>query len=146
MKILFLDIDGVINSIRSAVAFGGYPWDVKPESIKLFDPVAITLIRKLCDKTGCKIVLASVWRHSVGHEALKLAIDLPMIDSTPIVHMGSSRGEEIAKWLEKNIVKKYAIVDDDTNMLENQLPYFVKVDSKNGLSYENYLALLNLLT
>jgi histidinol phosphatase-like enzyme len=28
-KILFLDFDGVINSVRSAVAFGGFPWNIE---------------------------------------------------------------------------------------------------------------------
>ena len=144
MKVLFLDVDGVINSVRSAVAFDGYPWDVDEENIKQFDHVAITLIRRICRDTNCKIILSSTWRRSVGHKKLADALDLPVIDSTP-THMDATRGEEIAAWLRKNEVDKYVIIDDDADMLEEQLPYFVKVDPYNGLSYDNYTKILEIL-
>jgi len=146
MKILFLDIDGVLNSIRSAVSLGGYPWGVKEEDIKLFDQVAIQLIKRLCEKTDCQIVLSSVWRLSIGHKKLAEALFLPIVDSTPCLHMSGARGQEIKAYLGNHPeVTCYAIVDDDSDMLDEQLPYFIKTDRVNGLSYENYEQLLKLL-
>lgn len=143
MKILFLDIDGVLNSVRSAVAYEGYP---KPSDLLELDDIAINLIKKVCIKTNSFICLSSTWRYSIKDIiAFAKEIDLPIIAKTPY-KLSSNRGEEIQMWLDKNKVEKYAIVDDDSDMLKEQLPLFVKVDGKNGLSYENYEALLKLLT
>lgn len=144
MKVLFLDFDGVINSIRSAVAFGGYPWNVTAKSIKLFDPVGLRLIRMVCEKTGAKIVLSSTWRKCFKYDELGKALDLPIISATPKT-LSRSRGEEIEMWLNENKVDQYAIVDDDSDMLKSQFPYFVKTCPKNGLSFENYEHLLEIL-
>jgi len=144
-KIIFLDIDGVVCSIRSAIAFGGYPHRVRAKDIKLFDQVAIALIRRVCKERGAKIVLSSTWRFTVRYKSLAKKLDLPIIDSTAM-HRREKRGDEIKQWLDKYPeVKVYAIVDDDDDMLDEQVPFFVKVDSQNGLSYKNYLGLNTIL-
>lgn len=145
MKVIFLDIDGVINSVRSATAFGNYPHNVDKNNIKLFDNIAIALIRKVCDTTNCKIVLSSTWRRFINYKKFSKAFDLPIISITPPSKLTSTRGEEIAMWLRNNKVHKYAIIDDDSDMLKEQLKCFVKTDRFNGLSYENYLKLLDIL-
>lgn len=143
MKILFLDIDGVVNSVRSATAQGGYPWAVDEPSMRLFDPVAIALIKKLCDETETKIVLSSTWRMMFDAVQFGKKLGLPIIDKTPV--MGSARGQEIKAWLVLNEHPKYAIVDDDEDMLEEQKAFFVRTDSYEGLSYRDYLQLKTLL-
>lgn len=151
MKILFLDIDGVVNSVRSAVALGGYPWTCEPQDIKLFDHVALALIKRVCEETDTKICLSSMWRHNYNSRE-DLAqfgsdIGLPFIISKTPTMLTATRGEEISAWLRDNEGKitKYAIVDDDSDMLKEQIPFFVKTNSKEGLSYSNYLHLLELL-
>lgn len=144
MKVIFLDIDGVICSIRSAVAGGGYPWRLKEEDIELFDGVAVKLIQKVCQKTDSKIVLSSVWRLHHDFNLIGEKLCLPIIDKTPN-KASAMRGEEIAIWLKENQVDKYVIVDDDSDMLVEQFSFFVKVDSRNGLSYENYERILDIL-
>lgn len=150
MKILFLDIDGVLNSVRSAVALHGYPY--RERCHEKFDEVALGLIRQICDKTRAKICLSSTWRLHLNEEGLlKLseAIDLPIVSKTPRF-IGKQRGYEIENWLNefKNIsdITKYAIVDDDRDMLKEQLPFFVKTSNRNGLLYEDYEKLLELLS
>jgi hypothetical protein len=146
MKVLFLDVDGVINSVRSATAFGGFPWTINPEDIKIFDNVAISLIRKICEETNTKIVLSSTWRKTVGWEALRDALNLDIIDATPFTFSDRMRGVEINEWLEKHPeVTKYVIVDDDTDMLEAQKKNFVRVDNLEGLSYKNYKQILTII-
>lgn len=143
MKILFLDIDGVLNSVRSAIAFDGYPYPNRYE--EKFDEVAVQLIRTLCNNTKAVIVLSSTWRHGLDLVAFGNKMKLPIIDKTPVTKLSGYRGEEIAMWLKGKQIEKYAIVDDDSDMLKEQLPYFVKVNHMNGLSYENYNQLLELL-
>lgn len=145
MKILFLDIDGVLNSTRSAVAFGGYPMNVEKPHMERFDHVAVALIKKICKDTGAKIVLSSVWRLYEGHMNMANALHLPIIDSTP-EKLTALRGEEIAMWLRDHPeVEKYVIIDDDSDMLEDQMPYFVQTSHLNGFLYQDYLKALEIL-
>lgn len=143
MKILFLDVDGVLNSRRSVEVMNG---SGNPNDLTKLDPIAVGLIRKLCIDTNTDICLSSDWRH--GKEFIPIIfgmkIGLPIISRTP-EKLSATRGEEIAIWLRKNKVEKYSIVDDGNNFLPEQLPFFVQVDYYNGLSYENYVKLQELL-
>lgn len=151
-KVLFLDIDGVLNSHRTCTAFGsplkgGFPHGFDADNMALFDHAAIGLIRKLCDKTDASIVLSSSWRiiHSV-HDCAN-GLDLPIFDRTPSINTaGRTRGDEIAAWLaEHPEVSRYAIVDDDGDMLADQKPNFVQTDFHDGLRYRDYENLLCIL-
>ena len=56
-NIIFLDIDGVINSRRTLISGGNFPHDFS--NMELFDNTAIKMIQKLCEKTNSKIVISS---------------------------------------------------------------------------------------
>lgn len=47
------------------------------------------------------------------------------------------RGDEIKKWLGRHDVEKYIILDDDSDMLEEQLPFFINTDTHNGIRFED---------
>lgn len=142
LKVLFLDIDGVINSTRTAVVNRGYPHDFK--KMERFDQVALGLIRNLCALGGVSIVLSSTWRKSFHYHEVANALDLPIIDATDTD--GKLRGEEIERWLKANAerVECYAIVDDDEDMLGNQLHRFCHTDGNDGLLWRDYLFLCDL--
>jgi hypothetical protein len=143
-KVLFLDIDGVLNSARSCYARGGFPHDFSEDGFKKFDHIAIDLIQRLCEKTGAKIVLSSTWR--ILHTVLECAdgLSLPIFDRTKMLN--GPRGKEIKEWLDRHPeVTKYAIVDDDSDMLPEQKPFFVQTSFNDGLSMGNFTALKNLL-
>ncbi len=123
MNILFLDVDGVLNSVRSAIAFDGYP---NTHNTDKFDDISVNLIRTICYKYDVKIVLSSTWRLFKGWEELRNQLQLPIIDKTPHLHLSRNRGGEIQRWLDSHPeVTKYAIIDDDTDMLPHQMEYFV---------------------
>ncbi|HXP50984.1 MAG TPA: HAD domain-containing protein [Bacteroidia bacterium] len=147
MKVLFLDIDGVINSNRTCYAFGGYPHELDPASMKMFDPVAIRLIQLLCEETGAVVVLSSTWRMHFTCEEIGKAFGLPVLDKTIVLNdRDRIRGDEIKEWLDRHPeVTKYANVDDNSDMLADQLFCFVKTDDRDGLSLDNYLSLKFLL-
>ena len=112
MKVLFLDIDGVLNSARTAVAFNGYPHKFTPDHLQMFDTVSVNLIRGLCAKGGVSVVVSSAWRYSHGWDEIGRALELPTMDQTP--SLCGTRGDEIADWLRRHPeVEQYAIVDDD---------------------------------
>lgn len=144
MKVLFLDIDGVLNSHRSAYAFGGFPFDVDKHRNR-FDEVAVSLIRNVAKASGAQIVLSSSWRTDKDWERIGHGLNLPITDRTPDMHPGP-RGAEIAAWLADHPeVECYAIVDDDPDMLDEQKPYFVQTRHEDGLSYADANKLAELL-
>lgn len=141
-KIIFADVDGVLNSYRSCTAFGAYPMD--NTSSEKFDMVAVGLIRTACKKCNAEIVLSSTWRLNKNWENLAQTLDLPIVDRTPQV-LSEDRGQEITLWLENNTVFNYVIIDDHNDMTEKQQANFIQTDPKNGLLYENYQKILEIL-
>lgn len=143
MKVLFLDIDGVLNSVRSAAALGGCPW---PRNRNMqgdwekFDQVAVKLMARLVQETEAHVVLSSTWRIGMDQErATELGDFLGYVISSATPGGGGQRGPQIQQWLDEHPgVDKYAIIDDDSDMLPAQMPHFVKVDPAIGLTYQNY--------
>lgn len=142
-KILFLDLDGVLNSKRSAVGLGGRPFDMTPEDRAKFDPCAIGMVRYLQQKLEVEVVLSSTWRDSYYFKDISGWLGLEeFVDQTP-TRMDEWRGYEIKAWLDEHgaDVEKYAILDDIPNMLDEQEPYFVQTNDDIGFSYRDFLRL-----
>lgn len=143
-KIVFLDIDGVLNSRRTVVAFGSYPYTVTGLDRAKFDEVSVRLISGIIETAGAKVVLSSTWRKDGNWHEIGPALGIPIIDKTP-VGIGP-RGSEIAQWLSEHAeVEQYAIVDDDSDMLPEQLPFFVQTSGFEGFSWVNAEKLAGLL-
>lgn len=153
--VIFLDIDGVLNSERSCLAFDGYPWSPifsdDPEECDWhkFDDVAIGLLRRVVAKTGAVCVLSSSWRVGMSEDdlsALAARLGVPIVGCTRRDERNEKRGEQIRDWLAENpLVTAYAILDDDDDMLEEQKPYFVHVCYKSGFSLNDYMRLFEIL-
>lgn len=144
MKAIFLDIDGVLNSHRTLVAFNGFPHGVDGYQRNQFDEVAIRLIRHICKISGAQIVLSSSWRIIHDYRDIGAALELPIIDRTP--SLADCRGAEIALWLsERSDIETYVIFDDDSDMLDGQLPHFVKTSHFDGLSWANAIQACEIL-
>lgn len=124
MKVLFLDVDGVLNTFKS----GG---------IYTLTRTKLRLLQQIVEETGCEIVLSSTWRKDT--EAFKILNKklayrgLKISGVTPVLY--EPRGLEIASWLNDNPgVTKYAIVDDSSDMLDSQLRNFFQTDGDYGLT------------
>ena len=128
-KIIFLDIDGVLNVMSQE--FDDYG--------QLFNPIFVDNLAYIIEKTNAKLVISSFWRYrGIKHmRELWKHRNLPgeIIDITPdfINDDDSVRGNEIKSWLEKNIdiVETYCIIDDDEDMLPEQLNNFVKTSGNS---------------
>lgn len=133
MKVLFLDIDGVLNSGNYIKRLDGRFDDPKYQ----IDPDAVVRLNAITDLTGCKIVVSSTWRiafirHPTPLDALQRclrAYDITgeVIGMTPdkVNCVRNCRGKEIQSWLDDhyNEVEKFVIIDDDSDMgrLKNHL-------------------------
>lgn len=128
-KILFLDIDGVCNSAAFAEK-------TKHKGVLGIDPVPAKLVRDIQRVTGCEVVLSSTWRLSNSDRAMVREQVVDFIDVTPDLNP-DLRGAEIQDWLDRNPdVDRYAILDDDNDMLANQLENFFQTTWEDGLTQE----------
>lgn len=144
MKVIFLDIDGVLNSQRTAVAFGRIPFSTANDGRAALDEVAIRIIGGIARASGAVIVLSSTWRKHSDWQKYGPDLDLPIIDRTPT--LSGNRGPEIAVWLKLNHeVENYAIIDDDSDMLPEQMPFFVHTSGFDGFTWTNAQLLAKLM-
>lgn len=133
--IIFLDIDGPIANWRSTFASGNWPHDL--DNIDQFDPVAIAMLQRLTRMYDVKFVISSVWRMTFTHEQIGKAFNLPTIGSTD--QKNGIRGEQIKRWLDAHPeYTTYAILDDSSDMLPEQMAFFVQCDPDNGVTARNY--------
>jgi hypothetical protein len=126
MKVLFLDIDGVVNNARATHGL----WPI--------DPISAALVRRIELETNCKIVLSSVWRNSLKGIAVVQTKVTSVFSYTPTIEGVVLRGEEIKKWMDdrRGFTSRYAILDDDDDMLPEQLPNFFQTTWEEGLTEE----------
>lgn len=110
-------------------------------------PERISWLNKLCEETNSAIVLSASMRNQYNVAELQEIFNncgatFTIIDKTP--HTGYERGTEISKWLKDNCMKwfgvnyydfyRYAIIDDDSDMLLNQQNNFFQTDNYSGLT------------
>lgn len=174
MKVLFLDIDGVLNS-ENWFAYRIYCVknnmvnilmnfvDTDDRNIKhkltMLDDRAIANLNRIVEETGCKVVLSSSWRSSIESEniftqnLLKLkGFKYEFYDVTPRLWFSDfsiRRGEEIKFWLdkesEKHGIESFVILDDDSDMLPEQMNNFIHVDGQVGLTDRDVLTAIEIL-
>jgi hypothetical protein len=135
VKVVFLDIDGVLNTHKSALLYGNLFIET-PGVAKKLDPYGSLFIKRLTQH-GVKIVLSSTWR--MGERFKRLApqaFDFDILDRTAIYPFAKAiRGDEVQLWLDQHPeVTHYCIVDDDSDMLAEQLPHLCLQSSCPTLS------------
>jgi hypothetical protein len=130
MKIIFLDIDGVLNNHFHYDYYG----------FEYIDSGLMDILKTIVVATEAKIVLSSTWRitetdRSIVRANLKYK-NMEFIDCTP--NFGRlSRSEEIKDWLNNNPqVKKFAILDDCASAGSDMEESFFKTDYYVGLTNE----------
>ncbi len=156
MRVIFLDIDGVLNADCD---FGGRP---KPNPKIVFDDgvsycgicrTHIKALKGIIDKTDAKVVLVSSWKfdyedyiqngfkNKVGkylYNKLK-KFGITIFDTTYKYarNSGSNRGREISYWLaDHKDIESWVVLDDEIFMDYqdyNIIPNLIQIDSKYGL-------------
>ncbi|MDE7264993.1 MAG: hypothetical protein K2N52_01805 [Clostridia bacterium] len=143
MKIIFLDIDGVLNSRI---------YDGKRDKSRQtdIDETRLPLVKSIVDRTGAKIVLSSTWRVHWDKNPDKCDEDGAYINSTfakfglevygktPDLGIDFDRPEEISAWLEcaAEEIKSFVIIDDYRYAWGKLSDNFVKTNPNFGLGLE----------
>ena len=141
-KYLFLDVDGVLNSVSWYRA----EWNkdhVYPQGD--FDPKCVEIVNRIVKETDCKVVVSSSWRAEINLQSIfdKAGLKFKIHSITPF---GVHRGCEIRDWLASETEPYvYAILDDDRSMLAEQRKYFIKTNTVTGITDEDARHVINIL-
>lgn len=134
-KVVFLDIDGVLNSGLSL--YSGQYSHLKKWGI---DKNIISAYKKFSEKHNIKTVIISTWRERAfgkNNEMEKIILDESevalKIDGLTTV-LNKKRGFEVELFIKENNIKNYVIVDDQDNFLPSQQERFVKTDIVLGMT------------
>ena len=162
MRVLFLDIDGVLNSDDfltlahaasglSVTKFRADPW-------RHLDPVLVARLNRVVATTGAVVILSSDWRkapRNPGVDGTQAALDrvgatFHLAGATPVLPgktwRGACRGDECQAWLDAHpAVTAWAAVDDrdDFGAWPSRL---VQTDPMVGLTDADADRLIALLT
>ena len=158
MRVIFLDIDGVLNvesyivnvyDICKRVNIDPYQ-HMRDEYGHLFCPLTIRYLNWIIESCDAKIVISSTWRMA-GEEWIKNMWkhrNLPgeIIGVTPILRSyrtdddisfkdRAERGREIKDYLSQHPeITDYVIIDDDDDFLPEQEDKFVQTWHQYGLT------------
>jgi hypothetical protein len=146
MNLIFLDIDGVLNS-RNYITKMGDLWDDPKYQM---DPAAVARLNRITDATGASIVIISTWRLAFTHCLDKLqacmasyGITGQVIGMTPdlVAMQGSlyvaraTRGGEVDQWMFDNTMPmakdNIVILDDET--VDGWQDVHIKTNFDDGL-------------
>ena len=142
-RIIFLDIDGVLVSYKSARQFGHY---------RTFLPSSVNALNHILESTGAQIVISSAWGIQHGFDELKAIFNQQGIDSSKIIDttprtMSRLRGDEIGSWLRtfEDTIESFVIIDDDSDMADysNRL---IKTTFEDGLTMAHADVAIKMLT
>ena len=165
MKILFLDIDGVLNSIDNLYVLNELSTIKGNFAIlndlygQLFDERCVRWLEYIILKTDCKIVISSTWKY-LGLITLKKMwkfrklpgeiidctsneVSSELLEQYKPKYNIEDRGYEIQQWIEIHKPTQYCIVDDNSDMLEHQ--NFVQTNYKYGLTEEKSKEIIMIL-
>ena len=118
-KVIFLDLDGVLNSRA---------YDRERDCTKqtYIDETRLPLLKRIVDETGAKIVFSSSWREHWDKNSANCdedgvyinecfsKYDLKIFDKTPVIK-GADKSDEISYYLEMYLgeIDNYVILDDE---------------------------------
>ena len=139
MKVLFLDIDVVLNRLGDEEGHGAVKKRVGRSKFVSLDPEVLAIYRAMIAQVDVVVVLSSAWRMlpSLCRHLEQNGVDFDDITPCADPTLDLLRGHEIQLWLDQfPVVKRYAILDDGSDMLEHQMPNFFQASPQTGLTRE----------
>lgn len=137
MNIIFLDVDGVLNSAKEL-------------SEGPFSKISLSVLKRIVDETNAKIVVISSWRllefsRKILLSELEKYHKESVIGMTP--HLTSNR-EEIMTYLKSNEFSNlnFIILDDQVIEYQDLEEHVIKIDPYFGLNEEHLETCIHLLT
>lgn len=146
MKIIFLDMDGVMNSHAYLTANEKRrerkktPLDIRGTEgwSEMVDPKGVERLNRVIAATNARVVISSSWRHVHTPIAMQKILELRgfrgrVIDETPV--LPGARGTEITAWLDEHPgIDRYVIFDDGSSAGHGHDGRFVNTSLATGLT------------
>lgn len=146
-KLIFLDIDGVLNNFAMSYSDEYYKLINNISTIRgRLSSTNIKNLNYITDKTGAKIVISSSWRVLSDLDEMRdilanAGVTGEIIGVTPELGSDTLRGNEIHRYIKDNYSVgdyqqklRYVILDDDSDILYWQRNNFFLCDFFCGLS------------
>lgn len=139
MRVVFLDVDGVLNSLHDYWAFLEGKGDPHPLCYAI-DRGKLAIFKRIVAETGAEIVVSSSWReddmdYSILTQVLE-TVDLRPIDRTPQLPK-QPRGNEIFMWLTGHPEVKQFVILDDCNDMEPIFEHLVQTKGAYGIDEDD---------
>ena len=138
-RVLFLDIDGVLNDSKLTAQCKRDGLD----GTEHFNPESVVLLNKIVIDTGAVVVVSASIRKLCTVKELQALFSRngfqgKVVDKTP--SLGGVRGDEIQAWLDLNPCSSYVIVDDSNDMahLHHRLVHVRHGYANGGLLKSHY--------
>ena len=127
MKIIFLDIDGVLATHKQYMMNKKKFWDKNPVAKELkipypFDPKCVKVFNEILDVTGADIVLSSDWREHFSLEDIdkifkfngvnKSPVDITISELASFGNQTMNRAFQIGEYVTRNNITNYVVIDD----------------------------------
>lgn len=167
MRVVFLDIDGVLNTERYQTRLreeGKSRWD---DFGQLFDPEAVENLKMVLDTfPEALLVINSSWKlegldtmkalwkarllpgiiHSCTPGYVPDLMDINL-ENYENIAMLAGKGNEVKQWLEENAAEgcKYVIFDDMPDFLPEQEEHLVCTDPREGITVEDATTAIKIL-
>ena len=143
--LLFLDIDGVMNTV------GGMSLH---KSKAVFTPASVIALRRIIQATACRVVISSSWRMDqmslletvFADHGLHMILER-IIGSTPVLDPcdDPTREDEIGCWLHGAQYRGRMAILDDEPCLGDLSRWHVAVEESQGLVQKHATASIELL-
>lgn len=157
MKVIFLDVDGVLNSEEF----------LESNHKEAINRASVSILKDIIDKTGAVVVLSSGWKlwfdenmmprdgyaqqlSDVLHE-----YDIALFDKTPDFSTEEIRAaktfskvkaQEITAWLHAHkIVRKYVVLDDLYLGVPEINAHLVKTDARIGITEQDATCVIDMM-
>ena len=149
MKVIFLDVDGVLNNRHTRTRTG--------EGWCFVDDFLVARVRKIVDATGAVIVLSSTWRDewNIEDESLngpdfnELCAKFNEFGMDFFSRTGAwkmrGRGWEIMDWLERHEAIESFVILDDWNDMGPVRDHLILTNPSLGLTEEDVQEAIKIL-
>lgn len=165
-KVIFLDFDGVLNTLKYQEFLKKEGKKTQDELCPLFDPEAVNNLKVIVDAVPtANIVINSTWKYEGKEWIDKLwrkrslpgrvhsvtpcyQPDFSVINLEEIpIEMLAGKGYDIKQWIDKYAPSgcQYVILEDDDHFLPEQLPHLIQINDRVGLTEKDAVKAIDIL-
>lgn len=152
MRVIFLDIDGVLNSEEWDMYVQSFTYGARFNSCYLLSQEMILRLQNVVFQTNAEIVLTSSWRtneRAMCALTRQLSLYHLSIRDSTLYSTYNTRADDINEWLRSHSnIHSYAIVDDyDDGFTQDDIlaAHFVQTTYAQGLTPEKAEKIIEIL-